>query len=100
MLAIKKYKESFIWLAGFIIIASIYFIGYEKPLNHPSMWAALSNQTQLWGYFFLFLGGSVFFSKNCALILGFCFFAFYVFLTIRKYYLEKPSLNLLYHSSF
>jgi hypothetical protein len=74
-LAIKKFKESFIWLAGFIIIVSIYFIGYEKPINHPSMWLVLSNQTQLLGYFFLFLGGSLFFSKTCALILGFCFFS-------------------------
>jgi hypothetical protein len=94
LLAVKKYKESFYWLAVFIIIASIYFIGYEKPINHPSIWTALSNQTQLWGYFFLFLGGALFFSKNCALILGFCFFAFFIFLTIRKYYLEKPSLYL------
>ncbi len=94
LLVTKKYKESILWLAGFIIIATIYFIGYEKPINHPSIWAALSNQTQLWGYFFLFLGGFVFFSKSCALALGFCFFIFFIFLTIRKYYLEKPSLYL------
>lgn len=94
LIVTQKYKESFLWLTGFIIIASIYFIGYEKPPHHPDIWEALNNQTRLWGYFFLFLGSALFFSKKLAFIGGFCFFILFIFLTVKRYYLKKPSLYL------
>ncbi len=94
LLAIKKYKESFIWLIGVFILVTFYFMGYEKPGTHPSILESLKNQTQLWGYFFMFLGGIIFFSKKLAFFCGLTFFILFVYLTIKKYYLKKPSLFL------
>ena len=94
LLTIKKYKESFYWLAAFIIVIAIYFIGYEKPGHHPSVWEALKNQGQLWGYLFVFLGGFIYFSKKIAFLFGFVFFVSFLFLTYKKYYLKKPAIYL------
>lgn len=94
LLAVKKYRESFYWLAGFLVIAGFYFMGYETPEHHPSIWEALKHQSQLWGYFFSFLGGFLFFSKKMAFLGGFTFFLFFIFLTFKKYYLKRPALYL------
>ena len=97
----KDYKRFKYFAIIGILLYSIYFLGYEKPLNSPSILDSVINfkmKTLL--YFLAFLGNSFSFnlifnngvsdSLMLSSIIGAAFLSFYIYLFIKRYYNKNP----------
>jgi hypothetical protein len=53
-----------IWILAFLFELLVYFGGYEKPTNHPSMWSPLSHPIPATEFVLAFLGNPFTFGTN------------------------------------
>jgi hypothetical protein len=53
-----------IWLLAFFFEVLVYFWGYEKPANHPSLWSPLSHPMPAFEFVLAFLGNPFTFGTN------------------------------------
>lgn len=95
----KKRWLIFVWIAGFISNAVIYFYNYKKPSQHPSFSEALAHPQQAIHYFLSFLGAPLGFGTGikpltAATIIG---FALILLLLASCLYLLKFSTDALLH---
>jgi len=95
----------FIWLVFSLLIIMLYFYGYSKHTNHSSFTEAVNKLSLLIGYFFAFLGSTVYaplhfltanrdLSIAIAVIFGIILFVCFLYLTYRKAYKEQPIIYL------
>ncbi|MBF0517070.1 MAG: hypothetical protein HQK97_08130 [Nitrospirae bacterium] len=105
LLTHKRFKLLIIWILIMVINCLIYFHGYSQPLNHPSIIKTLTTQPTAAAVYFIMLLGNILYIPSkmdtletfspalyLPLTLGALIFAFFIFLSIRKYYLRNTSL--------
>jgi hypothetical protein len=86
----KKKRKSIIWFTGSLIILFCYFLNYEKPSYHPSVWDSILNPGRLLAYLFSLTSSVVSFGNHTAsFIIGLAFLLYFLELTRRKYYLKN-----------
>ena len=97
----KRYKEIRSWALVGITCIWLYFLGYLKPLNHPSIAAAIFiHPVETMGYFFNFLGAcslnliptATQFSYRLTFLTGVLFSLYFAYLFKIKYYKINPAI--------
>ncbi len=86
----KRYKAIKPWLFAGILCTGLYFIGYSKPAQNPSIAAAIfNNPFRTISYFFHFLGSAAIISfqrESVSLLTGILFSVYFVYLIKIKYF--------------
>ncbi len=93
----KRYKSAGLWLLISGVVWSSYLIGYNSLPGNPSIGEALLNVKAWIPYFFSFAGlapGFALFYPS--LLLGIGIFLWFIFLTVRKYYSDNPTVYFLF----
>ena len=99
LLVEKRYKSAGLWLLISGMVWSSYFIGYSHLPGNPPIGEALLNVKAWIPYFFTFTGLAPGFSLLYpSLLLGIGIILWFIFLTVRKYYNDNPTVYFLFLS--
>lgn len=93
----KRYKSAGLWLLISGIVWSSYFIGYSSLPGNPSFVEALLNVKVWIPYFLCFTGLAPGFSLlYLSLLFGISIILWFIFITVRKYYNDNPTIYFLF----
>jgi hypothetical protein len=91
----KRIKEGVIWAAGGFLIFTFYFFNYETVSQGHGLVGFLKNPGQNFLYFFSFLGSVLAFKHfNISIFLGLICFSYFIYLSLKKYYIKNPFIYL------
>lgn len=78
----QKWTRIIVWVLLFVGTCTVYFVGYQKPSNSPSLLFSLQNPLIAADYFFTLLGSAFTHNAIIAPIMGIIMFLFFLFASI------------------